>query len=244
MTDLQKDITLKSRFFKRFNPKDSRNSGFKGDINHLIELSEDQVNQLIVSLPGILLASTSEQRNALVKKTIDSAGTNSDALTKSLKLLTFFAKNLQDEHFKNDTPSDLVDDLIAGGMVEEKGGNLKRIIEELVNKVVGPSKEGVKDKDIAKGFLPFLSSVKTTVELRAKIKDSYNPSDPADDYQPEVEGTVGISSVYIGTDAKENATFYFQADEGGLKLLISKFQAALKELQALKAYSDNKRNEG
>jgi hypothetical protein len=80
---------------------------------------------------------------------------------------------------------------------------------------------------------PAITSVGTTVELRAIQKAPFDATQSIESYQPDISGVVGLVSISIRTDDADHPYYYFQADRKGLEILIATLQAAGRDLDSL-----------
>ncbi len=88
----------------------------------------------------------------------------------------------------------------------------------------------------AAGVLPVFKGCGVTVEVRSVREDFYRRGNPIEEFEPQVVDTTTVASISITVDEGPFKDMYFQADESDIDYLISMFQAAKKEMAALRAF--------
>ena len=85
-------------------------------------------------------------------------------------------------------------------------------------------------------MLPVFKGCGVTVEVRSVREDFYQRGTPIEEFEPQVVDTTTVASINITVDEGPFKDMYFQADESDIDYLINMFQAAKKEMAALRAF--------
>ena len=91
-------------------------------------------------------------------------------------------------------------------------------------------------RQAAGGVLPVFKGCGVTVEVRSVREDFYRRGTPIEEFEPQVVDTTTVASISITLDEGPFKDVYFQADESDIDYLINMFQAAKKEMAALRAF--------
>lgn len=154
-----------------------------------------------------------------------------------VRAIRFIVTLTLSEDGENDEAEDWADDLIALQILEEDSRD-KYI--ELVNRVkrdITPeSKTKVRKHSAADGWMPGLTSINTTTELRAVNKNEFTIVDDISNYDAEIVDVVGVVSIRISVDDGEPNVLHFQAGRKDLNHIINKLKASLIELDALERF--------
>ncbi len=141
------------------------------------------------------------------------------------------------ESAKNDSVEDWADDFIALEIIED---SQKEKYVEIVNYI----KEGITPEFKTKarvntaenGWMPYLTSVHTTTELRAVSRNTFSAGDDISKYDADIIDVVGMISVRVSVDDGDPNVLHFQAGRKNLKAMINTLNASLIELDALERF--------
>lgn len=234
---------MKSQLFSKFDPSSKENDEFATDFARLISLPDKALSACIDSLPDLLLAKTETRTTELYDRLHEQTGQSYIDLRSSVFCMEFLTVKSLESDKKSDTPEAWADDLRGLKIIDSDDLERKFVaLAERLKREIAPQYElQLRRREFAKGVLPSIKSMGTTVELRAVQRDKYKIGENFDNYKSKIEDVVGVISVHITTDSGSFDDFHFQASEEELEYLIDTLRAALDDLESLKSFKSPER---
>ncbi|MBN1476542.1 hypothetical protein JXA47_07310 [Candidatus Sumerlaeota bacterium] len=225
---------MKSRLFSQFDPVAEGNKELERHLKLFINLEPDKRKALIEVLPEREGSKTKAVSALIIERLQEQIQRSSVEIGYIFRLLRFFLEAMIDEKTTDDTEDQWAEDLGSIGFLSPPEKEIfiqamSQIREAVLPSVVGEYKRRL----YGEGVFPTLSGVYTTVELRAVQDKPYALGTKVEDYQPQIHDTVGVVSIRIRVDSKNQSDFCFQMTEAELDILIDALRAAKTDLSAL-----------
>lgn len=218
-----------SETLRRLDLESEAGRDFLGDFRRLVRLSADARDRSVRALVPLLRARTGRARKAVENEVLDGLPDDPADVLAGLALLEFFAAGLAGQD-QEDDPDVLATELAdAAELGDAERNEAHRLLNRLRDEVVPERRR----QRYARGILPSLVGVGTTVELRAVQGTQFRAGQGLASYTPNIEGVVGIVSIAISTDDPIAGRFFFQTDEAGLTSFLDALQSAQADLSAL-----------
>lgn len=224
---------MTSLLFKEFDPKSKKNEQFAIDLSHALDLDPNAVSTLVDALPVLAASATKVETERVTGPLFEQTGLGLLDLEHIANVARFFLSQFDDDRLSADTDEVWADDLETQGLIDET--TRPRFAQFLTAvRAIYPRYRRASRIDTYKvGVLPYLHSCGTTVELRGVFGKAYEWGNDLGDYVPELVTAVPVISVRIGLDSGTPRQIVFQATPENMKLLVTSFQAALRDADTL-----------
>lgn len=239
---------MKSRLFSNFDPASETGRAISRDLKVLIRLYEngkgkDKVEACMDRIPEIAETMTSRQVVVIAENLArDREGMSRGDVIPSLQILRHLTERLTDEEAECDSSSDLADDLVEVGILEDaRKRYFVDIIDDIRTKILPKYKKIKRKKQFSSGVLPSLKSFGTTVELRAVLENDFRIGMSSIEYDPGIYDFIPVISIILRTDSGIPDTFTFQASKEETIALIEELRAAVKCAEQIELFADEAR---
>lgn len=227
---------MKSSLFSRFDFEQEENLQFAKDLKVLLALSPEQYEALLGAYQRWILERDDLVKDELLAEARVHADIDEYLIRHVFDFTSYFLRQLDDEQTEKDAPEDWADDLESAGILDADSKPRfvdfsKRLKEELAPELHRLARERVTEQ----GVLPFLSSVGTTVELRAVLEEHFRWGRLIAEYTPVIEGVVPVISVQLGLDSGPYKSITFQASVPVIQRLMDSMTAAVMTAESLEA---------
>lgn len=238
---------MKSILFKKFDAL--KNEEFMRDLELLMELPQGKIK--IVAEKLLDYISNKDTDFKTVKNDLAKiCETDEEHFKSASGILYHIVKSFMENTEDEENPENIRDDLLEICMksnriniVKEKKqeDELLDVIRFLKTDVAPKHKIEQRRKETITGLLPFLSSIGSTVEIRAVDEKGFKLSVDTDPekYVPAFADFVTIGTILIRMNKGNPDYITFQTDMKALKLLITGLNATLKEMERLDQLKDN-----
>lgn len=215
------------------------NKGFVNDVEIFVGLGKKVWDSLLERVLDFFSASNDVEEERLVEQTSEESGASPHLVRTAFRVSEFFLSQfLSIGDAKNDSPSDVVDDL-------QQSLKFDNAITEPLICYLHELKERANTKGeiisakrfTAKSCLPSLVSMSTALDYRIVFKNPYIDDTAVDSYIPEFYGAVplGIIELNFGED-EEVKKIAFQADEKAIQTMIANLGALLKQVTVTRTF--------
>lgn len=210
---------------------------FARDLAVALALADEDRAACLNMLPSIRFAKTKRETQRLLERLVDDLQADRDKLQRALGVMDF----LLAAFLSKDVPDS--DWEFWGSDLEEMGqldSSTRPVFEAMVTSIRSELATEVEPEtrrmQAAAGVLPVFQGCAVTVEVRSVRENSYSRGTSIEEFEPQVVDTTTMASVGIVLDMGPFKEVFFQADESDLDYLINVFQAAKKEMAALRGF--------
>ncbi len=218
-------------------PDSSELKAFVRDLDDVLKLTEEERQACLTVLPSVHLAQSKGERLRVVDQFVDDHQMDRDELGNAIGVMRFFLNAFLDRDIPDSDWEFWASDLEEAKYLD---GSTRPVFEALVanikSELVTEVEPESRRRRAARGVLPVFKGCGVTVEVRSVREDFYRRGTPIEQFEPKVVDTTTVASVSITVDAGPFKDMYFQADESDIDYLVSMFQAAKKEMAALRGF--------
>jgi len=177
---------MKSRLFKRFDPKAVPENRFANDMAHMLSLSPEQWEIVVEALPTLLAARTPAERKPIVTNIEDKTGVPSFTLSRICSQAQFFLRAFHTDDRSAEAPSLWAEDLDDAKMIRpEDRTRFVEFMSLLKKKALEPVETLQRQRFTETGVLPSFTGSGTTVELRGVFEEDYKYGSSVDEIPPQ-----------------------------------------------------------
>ncbi len=229
---------MKSRVFATLfeDPDSDKAKQFLRHLQDLLQLEPAARAQCLRTLPHLRAPQTPTQEREVIDKLASSTSIERAKLVNALSVLDFFVDALLAYRIPEDDWTHWADDLMA---LSALGANTKPVFESLLSEI-RTDLPALRQQDLERtakgGVFPTFKSFGYTVEIRPIRRDFFRWGRPAEEYDPEILGSVMLVSFAIGVNEGLVEDFYFQATEEDIDNMIATLMAAKKEMACFRNY--------
>ncbi|NQU23150.1 MAG: hypothetical protein HQ567_17875 [Candidatus Nealsonbacteria bacterium] len=230
---------MKSRLISRVldDPGSSAAKAFIRELADTLQLSEEDRRACLKVLPLIHLAEGKAETERLIEELVNDRQAGRDKVHHALGIMDFLLKAF----LSRDVPdsdwefwaSDLEE---AGHLSDSTCPVFEEMVASIRSDLATEVEPEVQRRRAAAGVLPAFGSCGVTVEVRSVREDFYRRGTPIGQFEPKVVDTTTVASIAITLDEGPFKDVYFQADESDVEYLINMFEAAKKEMAALRRF--------
>ncbi|NQT41076.1 MAG: hypothetical protein HQ581_26530 [Planctomycetes bacterium] len=218
-------------------PDSTEATTFAKDVADVLALTEEDRQACLDMLPSVHFSQDEAEALRLLDRLVDDRHVDRDKLASAIEVMEFLLSMFLSEDIPDSDWKLWASDLEETGHLTSSTrpvfeAMVANIRSELATKVEPETRR----RTVAAGVLPLIESCGITVEVRSVSEDSYRPGTPIEQFEPRVTETVTVASINITLDEGPFKDVYFQASESVLDNLIRAFQAAKKEMAALRGF--------
>jgi hypothetical protein len=230
---------MKTKLFGSFDINDEQNKDFIDDFKSLLIIDKECIKIIIEKSVDLM----SVKQKTVYLKSIDELNTkigiSQSSLLRYVSLFQFLLEQLSEPEYKSDSISNLADDILSTNKFDQSSSDKIIYIFTLLRKKIEKGADEIILKNMtARGALPCIKNIRSTIELRAIIENGYKVGTKSSAYTPIVKGIVPIASIGIDTDIDTQSSFFFQATSEDVDVLIDKLSAIKKEFEALLKFNN------
>lgn len=230
--------TMQSRLFTTvFDDPEAENAKtFARHLRETLELGEEGCRMCVDALPQVSDARTPTQHREVINDLASKSKITRSTLDHAFSVIRFLSDSLVIEEIPNEDSDLWASDLQELGWVADE---LRPAFDALLERLTSARSDlqfRKHERRATGGVLPCFTSLGYTVEVRPIREKIFRWGERVEEYEPEILGTVLVTSIHIGVDEGLAKDLYFQADEKDIADIIDNLRAAKQEMAALRKF--------
>lgn len=210
---------------------------FARDLADVLGLAEEDRQACLSALPSIHLAQTDAEKVRLFEPLAKDCQVDRDRVGRALGVMDYLLTAFLSDNIPDSDWESWASDLQEAGHLDTSTRPVFETMVAIIRSELATQVEPEsRRRRAAAGVLPVFTGCGVTVEVRSVTEDSYCPGTPIEEFEPRILDTTTVASVAIGLDVGPLEEVFFQADESDIDYLINVFQAAKKEMAALRRF--------
>jgi len=231
---------FKSRTFRFGFPEGEHFDAFKEDINCIRKLDDLNLEKIVDSLKGVIIASTEKEKHKLIDEIVEKKLVEDYSIISALyRIAKYFFGKFTEDDTKEDNPKDIAVDIAKKLNYKDEEISVIEKLLILIKKESGWYEQEELIETFESGLFPNIKSIGTTVELRGVFNREIKFGEEIKDYSKDLRinkesSVVPTISVAITLDSGTPNRFCFQDSPENIRWLINKLEAALVKTNKLK----------
>lgn len=228
---------FKSRTFALSSPEGENLENFKSDVELLCTIEPSKGNSVLTYAKEFIIAKTKRDEVHILDDFIKSESIPRHVALAAYRFVHFFFGKFTDETTKDDTPEEILADIMSLGVTIESISTIEKFLA-LIKQEAGWYEDYKLKKSFQEGLFPYLKGIGTTVELRGVYNREIRYGENTEEYEKEVKleekgATIPVISVAITFDSGFPDRVCFQATQDSIIWLIEELKAALHKVKML-----------